>query len=46
MIEASPIYGKYEETVDRESAYEMLQKRTAEAAAAQDEQTTTAGAAS
>jgi len=37
-VEASPIYGKYEETVDRESAYEMLQKRTSEAAAAQDAQ--------
>ena len=35
-IEASPIYGKYEETVDRESAYEMLQKRTSEAASAQE----------
>jgi DNA helicase HerA-like ATPase len=33
-IEASPVYGKYEETVDRESAYEKLQKRTAEAEAA------------
>jgi DNA helicase HerA-like ATPase len=31
-IEASPIYGKYEETVDRESAYERLQGRAAEAA--------------
>ena len=29
-------YGKYEETVDRESAYEMLQKRVGEAAAAQE----------
>jgi uncharacterized protein len=37
-VEASPIYGKYEETVDRDSAYEMLQKRTSEAAAAQDSQ--------
>jgi DNA helicase HerA-like ATPase len=35
-IEASPIYGKYEETVDRESAYEMLQKRTSETAAAEE----------
>jgi DNA helicase HerA-like ATPase len=35
-IEASPVYGKYEETVDRESAYEMLQKRTAEAAKEKD----------
>ena len=34
-IEASPIYGKYEEAVDRELAYEMLQKRTSETAAAQ-----------
>ena len=37
-VEASPIYGKYEETVDRDSAYEMLQKRTSEAAAARDAQ--------
>jgi hypothetical protein len=35
-IEASPLYGKYEEAMDRESAYEMLQKRTSEAAAAQE----------
>jgi DNA helicase HerA-like ATPase len=28
-IEASPLYGKYENTIDRESAYEMLQKRSA-----------------
>jgi hypothetical protein len=34
-IEASPIYGKYEEAVDRDSAYEILQKRTATAAAQQ-----------
>ena len=33
LIETSPVYGKYEETVDRESAYELLQKRTQEAAA-------------
>jgi DNA helicase HerA-like ATPase len=38
MIEASPIYGKYEETVDRESAYEMLQKRIGEAAATAESQ--------
>jgi DNA double-strand break repair helicase HerA and related ATPase len=37
-IEASPIYGKYEETVDRDSAYEMLQKRTSAAAAEQQAQ--------
>lgn len=36
LIEKSPIYGKYEETLDRDSAYEMLQKRTSDAAAAQD----------
>jgi len=35
-VEASPVYGKYEETLDRESAYEMLQQRTKETAAAQD----------
>ena len=35
-IEASPIYGKYEEAVDRESAYELLQKRTSEAATARE----------
>ena len=35
-IEASPIYGKYEEAVDRESAYERLQKRAAEATQAQE----------
>jgi uncharacterized protein len=33
LIEASPIHGKYEETIDRESAYEMLQKRMGDAAA-------------
>src|SRR5215475_250266 len=31
-IEAGPIYGKYEEALDRESAYEILQKRTARSA--------------
>ena len=33
LVEKSPVYGKYEETVDRNSAYELLQKRTQEAAA-------------
>ena len=28
VIEYSPVYGKYEEAVDRESAHEMLSKRT------------------
>jgi uncharacterized protein len=32
VIEYSPVFGKYEETVDRESAYEMLTKRTQAAA--------------
>jgi hypothetical protein len=35
-IEASPVYGKYEETLDRDSAYEILQQRTAAAASAQE----------
>lgn len=34
MLEASPIHGKYEETIDRESAYERLQKKAEEAATA------------
>ncbi len=32
VIEYSPVYGKYEEAVDRESAHEMLTKRTEAAA--------------
>ena len=36
LIDGSPIQGKYEDVADRESAYEMLQKR-AEAAAAEAE---------
>jgi hypothetical protein len=32
VIEYSPVYGRYEETVDRESAHEMLTKRTEAAA--------------
>ena len=32
VIQYSPVYNKYEETVDRESAYEMLTKRTDAAA--------------
>jgi len=34
IVKASPCYGEYEETVDRESAFELLQKK-AEAAATQ-----------
>ncbi|MCC0008019.1 MAG: DUF853 family protein [Hyphomicrobiaceae bacterium] len=33
LIEYSPVYGKYEEMVDRETAHEMLAKRTEQAAA-------------
>jgi len=33
LIKSSPIYGHYEKTVDRESAYEKLQQRTAGPAA-------------
>ncbi len=36
LVDGSPIQGKYEDALDRESAYEMLQKR-AEAAAADAE---------
>ena len=32
VIEYSPVFGKYEDTVDRESAHEMLTKRTEAAA--------------
>ncbi len=38
LIDGSPYQGKYEDVADRESAYEMLQKR-AEAAAAETEKT-------
>lgn len=31
LIKSSPIYGRYENTIDRESAYEKLQKRTVNA---------------
>jgi len=34
IIAASPLKGRYEQEIDRESAYEILTKRTAEAAAA------------
>ena len=34
---ASPISGQYDETVDRQSAFEMLEKRAAEAQAAEEE---------
>ena len=34
VVEYSPVYGKYEQAVDRESAHEMLTKRTEAAASA------------
>ena len=36
LILESPVAGQYDETVDRESAFEMLQKKAAEAQAAQE----------
>jgi hypothetical protein len=36
-IEDSPVHGKYDEPVDRESAYEVLKKKAEDAAAAADE---------
>ena len=36
-IEATPLHTKYAKTIDRESAYEILQKRAQEAAAAEAE---------
>ncbi|MCX7345250.1 MAG: DUF853 family protein, partial [Alphaproteobacteria bacterium] len=30
IVKSSPVYGQYEEAVDRESAYEILQKAAAE----------------
>ncbi|MGN6306596.1 MAG: helicase HerA-like domain-containing protein, partial [Mesorhizobium sp.] len=35
VIAASPVAGQYDETIDRESAFEMLQKKTSEAQAAE-----------
>jgi DNA helicase HerA-like ATPase len=32
LIAAAPVHGKYEQVVDRDSAYEMLQRRAAQAA--------------
>ncbi|MFE0013788.1 helicase HerA-like C-terminal domain-containing protein [Mesorhizobium sp. NPDC059054] len=37
LIAESPVAGQYDETVDRESAFEMLQKKAAEAQAPQSE---------
>lgn len=38
VIEYSPYFGKYEDVIDRESAHEILQKRTEEAAKAAAQQ--------
>jgi hypothetical protein len=38
IIEKSPIHGKYEETQDRESAYEILEKKNSATAAAEAEE--------
>jgi DNA helicase HerA-like ATPase len=38
LIDKSPVYGKYEEAQDRESAYEVLQKKAEAAAAAEAQQ--------
>jgi DNA helicase HerA-like ATPase len=37
IVSASPVKGKYDSTIDRESAYEMLQKKAKEVADAADE---------
>jgi uncharacterized protein len=37
LVAESPVAGQYDKTVDRESAFEMLQKRAAETAAPADE---------
>jgi hypothetical protein len=42
IIRSSPLLGRYENVLDRESAYEKLQARTAAAAAAPDAEQTTA----
>ena len=36
LIKSSPVYGQYDETVDRESAYEMLTQRAGERVAAKE----------
>ena len=38
MVKASPVYGQYEETVDRESAYEKLSGKAKQRAAAKQEE--------
>lgn len=43
LINNSPVYGKYEDEVDRESAFEMLQKGVQATTQAQNAPTTTSG---
>ena len=38
LVQKSPIHGKYEDLADRESAYEMLQKRSATSATAAEQE--------
>ncbi|MCB1377409.1 MAG: DUF853 family protein, partial [Alphaproteobacteria bacterium] len=38
LVKNSPLYGQYEQSVDRESAYERLQKISAERAAAAEQE--------
>jgi DNA helicase HerA-like ATPase len=43
LIAESPVAGQYDETVDRESAFELLQKKAKDAQAAQEQSTQTGG---
>ncbi|KQZ16419.1 ATP-binding protein [Mesorhizobium sp. Root552] len=43
LIAESPVAGQYDETVDRESAFEILQKKAKDAQAAQEQSTQTGG---
>jgi hypothetical protein len=43
LINNSPVYGKYEDEVDRESAFEMLQKGVQATTESQNAPTTTSG---
>ena len=38
LVKNSPVYGLYDETVDRESAYELLQKKAAERSVIEEKQ--------
>lgn len=38
LLQQSPVYGRYEKTVDRESAYEILQKRSKQAENAREDE--------